>query len=87
MSGQIVSKLPSACGVSAVTCTETVGIRASDLQYRHAVTANWRKERKYIQPTTAAARNWMGVLFQLQKAKLPFAAALRDQAKQQRLVI
>jgi hypothetical protein len=44
-----------ACGVGATTCIQTVRRRATHLQYRHAVTANWQKETRHIPPTTAAA--------------------------------
>jgi hypothetical protein len=41
--------------VVVATCIETVRKRATDLQYRHVVTANWWKESRHIPPTTAAA--------------------------------
>jgi hypothetical protein len=40
------------CGGSGV---ETVRRRTTHLQYPHAVTASWRKEKRHIPPTTAAA--------------------------------
>jgi hypothetical protein len=49
------NNLSAACSAGEDTCTRTAQRRETLLPHKHAVTASWRSERKFISPITEAA--------------------------------